>query len=81
MLVSLEKNILEKQYEYIFDNTKIWSFKKKYDALKQINLEYNKENNKYKFSFPIADIHYSTTFNDVTKLKKYIHYILHTHTL
>tara|TARA_X000000368_G_scaffold398373_1_gene368348 strand:+ start:1649 stop:1894 length:246 start_codon:yes stop_codon:yes gene_type:complete len=81
MLASLEKKILKKQYEYVFDDTKLWSFKKKDDALKQINLERNNENNKYKFSFPIDDIHYSTTFDDVTTLKKYIDYILHTHTL
>jgi hypothetical protein len=81
MLLSCEKNILKKQYEYVADNTKLWSFKKTDDASKQINLEYNKENNKYKFSFPINDIHYSTTFNNVTNLKKYIDYILHSHTL
>ena len=53
MLLSCEKNILKKQYEYVADNTKLWSFKKTYDASKQINLEYNKQNNKFERLFKL----------------------------
>ena len=79
--MSLEKQILKKQYNYINNSSTIWSFKKKDDELKQINLEYNKDSNKYKFTFPINNIHFSTSFKDSKKLKKYISYILHSHTL
>ena len=81
MFASLEKSILKKKYEYLSDNSKIWSFKKHDDALKQINLEYINNKKKYKFSFPIGDIQYSTTFDNATDLKKYISYVLSNTTL
>ena len=53
---------------------KIWAFGKKDDITAQINLEQN--NGKYTFSFPINDIHYSTSLIDKSKLRDYIEYII-----
>lgn len=74
MFLELEKRIVNNDYINLNDNTKIWSFGKIDDSTTQINLK--KDNNKYTFSFPIDDIHYSTSFYDKSQLKKYIEYII-----
>mgnify|MGYP006154369705 FL=1 len=74
MFLELEKRIVNNDYINLHDNTKIWAFGKKDDITAQINLEQN--NGKYTFSFPINDIHYSTSFIDKSKLRDYIEYII-----
>lgn len=74
MFLELEKRIVNNDYINLHDNTKIWAFGKKDDNTSQINLEQN--NDKYTFSFPINDIHYSTSFIDKSKLRDYIEYII-----
>ena len=74
MYLELEKRIVNNDYINLHDNTKIWAFGKTDDNTSQINLEQN--NDKYTFSFPINDIHYSTSFIDKSKLRDYIEYII-----
>ena len=74
MFLELEKRIVNNDYINLHDNTKIWSFGKIDDNTTQINLK--KDNNKYTFSFPINDIHYSTSFVDKYKLRNYIEFII-----
>jgi len=74
MFLELEKRIVNNDYINLHDNTKIWAFGKTDDNTSQINLEQN--NDKYTFSFPINDIHYSTSFIDKSKLRNYIEYII-----
>ena len=74
MFLELEKRIVNNDYINLHDNTKIWAFGKTDDNTSQINLEQN--NGKYTFSFPINDIHYSTSFIDKSKLRNYIEYII-----
>ena len=74
MFLELEKRIINNDYINLHDNTKIWAFGKTDDNTSQINLEQN--NDKYTFSFPINDIHYSTSFIDKSKLRDYIEYII-----
>ena len=74
MFLELEKRIVNNDYINLHDNTKIWAFGKTDDITSQINLEQN--NGKYTFSFPINDIHYSTSFIDKSKLRNYIEYII-----
>ena len=74
MFLELEKRIVNNDYINLHDNTKIWAFGKTDDNTSQINLEQN--NGKYTFSFPINDIHYSTSFIDKSKLRDYIEYII-----
>ena len=74
MLMTLEKSILNCNYVPLNDDSKIWSFGSAEDHTKQINLEYNGKT--YRFSFPVNDIHYATTFENKSKLNEYISYIL-----
>ena len=74
MFLELEKRIVNNDYIDLDDDKKIWAFGKKDDITTQINLE--KNNDKYTFSFPVNDIHYSTSFNNKLQLKKYIEYII-----
>ena len=75
--MSLEKSIINRKYVPLINNSNIWSFGSIEDQTKQINLEYDGKT--YKFSFPINDIHYSTTFENKSKLNEYIRYILKQH--
>lgn len=77
MFMTLEKSIINRNYVPLNDNSKIWTFGYREDPTKQINLEYKE--GLYKFSFPVNDIHYSTTFEKRAKLKEYITYILTQH--
>jgi hypothetical protein len=74
MFLELEKRIVNNDYINLDNDKKIWAFGKKDDITAQINLEQN--NGKYTFSFPINDIHYSTSFIDKSKLRDYIEYII-----
>ena len=74
MFLELEKRIVNNDYINLDNDKKIWAFGKKDDNTSQINLEQN--NDKYTFSFPINDIHYSTSFIDKSKLRDYIEYII-----
>tara|TARA_Y100000816_G_C25696199_1_gene368095 strand:- start:182 stop:433 length:252 start_codon:yes stop_codon:yes gene_type:complete len=78
MFINLEKSIINKNFINIENENKnknkIWCFAHKDDFLKQINLEFNE--GKYLFSFPIHNIHYSTSFKNKTELQKYIQLIL-----
>ena len=73
MFLELEKRIVNNDYINLDNDKKIWAFGKKDDITAQINLEQN--NGKYTFSFPINDIHYSTSFIDKSKLRDYIEYL------
>ena len=77
MFMTLEKSIINRNYVPLNDNSKIWTFGYSEDPTKQINLECKE--GLYKFSFPVNDIHYSTTFEKRAKLKEYITYILTQH--
>ena len=74
MFLELEKRIVNNDYINLDNDKKIWAFGKTDDITSQINLEQN--NGKYTFSFPINDIHYSTSFIDKSKLRNYIEYII-----
>ena len=74
MFLELEKRIVNNDYINLDNDKKIWAFGKKDDITTQINLE--KNNDKYMFSFPINDIQYSTSFIDKSKLRNYIEYII-----
>ena len=75
--MSLEKSIINRNYVHLTNDSNIWSFGSIDDQTKQINLEYDGKT--YKFSFPIKDIHYSTTFENKDELNEYIRYILKEH--
>lgn len=77
MLIEFEQSIINKDFVHIKNDTNLLSFHKKSDTLSQINLNFN--NGIYKFSFPINDIHYSTTFTDKKNLMKYMNFIIHSH--
>ena len=62
---------------YIIKTIIIYYHSIKTDILSQINLSFN--NGIYTFSFPIDDIHYSTTFTDKKNLMKYMNFIVHSH--
>lgn len=74
MFLQIEKDIIEKKYTTLHDATKLFSYGFEEDKRKQINLSYI--DNEYKFTFPIQDILYSTTFKNEEKLIEYINYIL-----
>ena len=82
MLLSIEKDIVNKKFLDLNNKKKIWSYCRKTDPTSQINFELVKENNckKYRFSFPLKDspIHYVTYFNenDTEKMTNYVKYII-----
>ena len=71
MFVALEKRLISFGYTPI--TTKEFSFALKKDKTKQVSIE--EINNTYKFSFPVSDIHYTTTFLDKISLVQYADYI------
>ena len=71
MFVALEKRLISFGYTPII--TKEFSFALKKDKTKQVSIE--EINNTYKFSFPVNDIHYTTTFLDKISLFQYADYI------
>jgi hypothetical protein len=74
MFLQIEKDIIEKKYTALHDDTKLFSYGFEEDKTKQINLSYI--DNEYKFTFPIQDILYSTIFKNEEKLVDYMNYIL-----
>lgn len=77
MFIGFEQSIINKDFVHIKNDTNLLSFHKKSDILSRINLNFNK--GIYTFSFPINDIHYSTTFTDKKNLLKYMNFIIHSH--
>tara|TARA_B100001758_G_C18237373_1_gene518661 strand:- start:638 stop:877 length:240 start_codon:yes stop_codon:yes gene_type:complete len=77
MFIGFEQSIINKDFVHIKNHTNLLSFHKKTDILSQINLSFN--NGIYTISFPIDDIHYSTTFTDKKNLMKYMNFIIHSH--
>ena len=71
MFVALEKRLIS--FGYIPITTKEFSFALKKDKTKQVSIK--EINNTYKFSFPVNDIHYTTTFLDKISLYQYADYI------
>ena len=71
MFVALEKRLISLGYTPI--TTKEFSFALKKDKTKQVSIE--EIDNTYKFSFPVNDIHYTTTFLDKISLCQYADYI------
>jgi len=74
MFMTFEKELIRKNYVTFPSPNNIFSYCNPIDKTSQINL--SKENNLYKFSFPLGDIHYATYFKDKLELKKYMNFIL-----
>ncbi len=75
MFMEVEKRLINFGYSPI--NSKQFSFYLKKDKTKQVSIE--KTNKIYKFSFPLNDIHYTTTFIDKISLYNYVNYMLNQH--
>jgi hypothetical protein len=71
MFLALEKRLISFGYTPI--DTKEFSFALKKDKTKQVSIK--EINSTYKFSFPVNDIHYTTTFLDKISLYQYADYI------
>ena len=74
MFMTFEKELIKKNYVTLPTSNSILSYCSLYDKTSQVNL--TKEDDKYKFSFPLGDIHYATYFTDKEKLQKYMNFIL-----
>lgn len=74
MFMTFEKALIKKNYVSLPSQNNIFSYCVADDRTSQINL--TKEDNIYKFSFPLGDIHYATYFKDKQKLNKYMNFIL-----
>uniref|UniRef100_A0A6C0KD04 Uncharacterized protein n=1 Tax=viral metagenome TaxID=1070528 RepID=A0A6C0KD04_9ZZZZ len=72
--MTFEKALIRKNYTLLSSTDSILSYCSPEDKTSQINL--TKENDLYKFSFPLGDIHYATFFKDKNKLKDYMNFIL-----
>ena len=75
MFMEVEKRLINFGYSPI--NSKQFSFYLKKDKTKQVSIE--KTNKIYKFSFPLNDIRYTTTFIDKISLYNYVNYMLNQH--
>ena len=74
MFMTFEKALIKKNYVTLPSSSSILSYCSPDDKTSQINL--TKENDKYKFSFPLGEIHYATYFTDKEELQKYMNFIL-----
>ena len=74
MFMTFEKKLIRKNYVTFPSSDSIFTYCSPNDKTSQINL--TKENNTYKFSFPLGDIHYATYFDSKDELKKYMNFIL-----
>ena len=74
MFMTFEKALIKKNYVTLPSSGSILSYCSPNDKTSQINL--TKENDKYKFSFPLGEIHYATYFDNKEELKKYMNFIL-----
>jgi hypothetical protein len=72
--MTFEKALIKKNYVTLPSSGTLFTYCSPNDKTSQINL--TKENNTYKFSFPLGDIHYATYFTDKDELKKYMNFIL-----
>ena len=78
-MLLIEKKLVHKGYIPTNKTDKLLSFHKKGQSLEEFNIEII--NNKYKVSFPIGDIQYTTTIEEKTNMIKYIEYILQEHNI
>ena len=74
MFMTFEKALIKKNYVTLPSSNSILSYCSQDDRTSQINL--TKENDKYKFSFPLGDIHFATYFTNKEELSKYMNFIL-----
>ena len=74
MFMTFEKELIRKNYVTFPSSDSIFTYCSPNDQTSQIDL--TKENNVYKFSFPLGDIHYATYFDSKDELKKYMNFIL-----
>jgi len=77
----MEKKIIDKNYDEYIDyknQNNVWTFLNKDYAMDQISLDYDKDIDKYIFSFPmkIGDINYTTYFDSYSEAIKYMHFIV-----
>ena len=75
-MLTLEKELVKKDYVVIDSKKDIFRYGKKNNETLQVVLE--KENNRYKFSFPMSDnkVHYAVYFINKSKLDNYMNYIV-----
>lgn len=81
MFASIERKIINKNYDEYIDyknQNNVWTFLNRDDAIDQISLDYDKDIDKYIFSFPIktGDINYTVHFDSYSKAIKYMHFII-----
>ena len=76
MFMTFEKALIKKNYVTFPSSDSIFTYCLPDDKTSQINL--TKEHDKYKFSFPLGDIHYATYFTDKEELNKYMNFILNS---
>ena len=74
MFMTFEKALIKKNYVSLPSSDSILSYCSPDDKTSQINL--TKENDKYKFSFPLGEIHYVSYFDNKEELQKYMNFIL-----
>ena len=77
MFVELEKQLINKGYKHVCDDSLVLSYGK--NNLPDVYIEYYpfREKNLYKFSFPVSyGYNYSTYFNDVEDLQLYANEII-----
>jgi hypothetical protein len=72
--MTFEKALIKKNYVTLHSVNSIFSYCSPDDKTSQINL--TKEDNFYKFSFPLGEIHYASYFKNKEELKKYMNFIL-----
>ena len=72
--MTFEKALIKKNYVTLPSSDNILSYCSPDDKSSQINV--TKENDKYKFSFTLGEIHYATYFDNKEELQKYMNFIL-----
>lgn len=75
-MLRLEQELIRKNFINLQTRNKIFSYGKKSNETLQVELE--KQNNRYKFSFPMSDnsTHYAAYFIDKKKLDNYMNHII-----
>jgi|TARA_B100001093_G_scaffold360810_1_gene345515 hypothetical protein len=78
MFASIEKKLIEKNYKENLLNGYLFAYQNKKDQLKNIELFYDTNTNKYIFSFPLYNSknNYTIHFNYFQDLKQYMNYIV-----
>jgi len=77
----MERKIIGKNYDEYIDyknKNNIWTFLNRENAIDQITLDYDKEINKYIFSFPIktGDINYVSYFDSYSSVINYMNFVV-----